>query len=391
MATNTMRLLAANALLGTAAAAVACNHTTNGLTWTSAVRMNQIQVIGTHNAYHVESQLAERAVFEQFMPSPQNYYYAHPTLDIQLKYQSMRNLELDLFADPEGGHYANPLIRSRSGLPPPTDPAYQEPGIKVFHVADADIHTTCLTLIGCLKTIKTWSDAHRDHVPLPLMIELKTADARITALGGAAAIPWTTELLDGLDVEIRSVFPADRLVVPDDIRRGNLTLEASVLRHGWPDLDSARGRLLFLMDNGPVHTARDAYRVGRPSLEGRVLFTNAAPGDADCAFQKLNDPTGEANSKQIKDAVAANYWVRTRADVPLDTILSDDPTAMRKAAFASGAQIVSTDFQAYGMSSRWGVDYAVRFDGGRSARCNPVTAKAGCVDDELEPEEYVRN
>jgi hypothetical protein len=370
---------------------VACNHTTNGLTWTSAVRMNQVQVIGTHNAYHVESQLAERPVFEQVMPSPQNYYYSHPTLDIQLQHQSIRNLELDLFADPNGGHYANPLIRSRSNLPPPSDPAWQEPGIKVFHVADADIHTTCVTLLTCLETIKSWSDAHRDHVPLPLMIELKTADARITALGGAAAIPWTTTLLDGLDAEIRSVFPPERLITPDDIRRGNLTLEASVLRHGWPDLSSARGRLLFLMDNGPVHPFRDAYRDGRPNLEGRVLFTNAAPGDADCAFQKLNDPVGDANTAQIRDAVKAGYYVRTRADVPMDTILSANPTAMREAALASGAQVVSTDFQAYGMSSRWGVDYAVRFEGGRAARCNPVTAGKGCVDDDLEPEEYVRN
>jgi hypothetical protein len=64
---------------------------------------------------------------------------------------------------------------------------------------------------------------------------------------------------------------------------------------------------------------------------------------------------------------------------------------MRDAAFSSGAQIISTDFQAHGMATRWGVDYAVRFPGSRAAICNPVTAPDSCEIDQLELEEYVRN
>lgn len=374
-----------------ASAAATCNYTRNGLTWTSAPRMNHIQVIGTHNSYHIEPPLEERPLFESYVDigDAANFYYSHPTLDIQLAHQSVRNLELDLFADPDGGHYATPLIRTRANLSLPADPAWHEPGIKVFHVADADIHTTCVTLLACLRTVKAWSDAHPSHVPIPFMIEFK--EATFEYLNGTTPIPWDSErLLSGLDEEIRSVFPADRLVVPDDIRRGNLTLETSILRHGWPDLDSARGRVFFLMDNDPSHPASKTYKSGRPNLENRVLFTNASPGDSDCAFQKLNNPLGEINQKQIKDAVQAGYWVRTRADVPMDTILGERPAAMREAALASGAQVVSTDFQAWGMSSRWGVDYAVRFDGGRVARCNSV-ASGRCVEGEIEPEEYVRN
>ncbi|KAM0331273.1 hypothetical protein ACHAQA_002943 [Verticillium albo-atrum] len=373
-------------------AAASCNYTRNGLTWTpAATRMNHVQVVGTHNSYHIEPPLEEREVFQRFHSNPRDAYYSHPTLDVQLQYQSVRNLELDLFADPDGGHYATPLIQTLAGLNYSGDQAWQEPGIKVFHVADADVHTTCVTLKGCLSVVKGWSDAHPEHVPLAFMIEFKTAEKALVPLGGAAPIPWDDEeLLAGLDEEIRSVFPDERLIVPDDLRRGNLTLEASVLQHGWPDLESARGRVFFLMDNGPVHAVRTAYTAGRPSLEGRVLFTNAAEGDADCAFRKLNEPRGDANFAEIKSAVAKGYWVRTRSDVPMETVLGADVTGMREAAFASGAQIVSTDFQAWGMSSRWGVDYAVRFDGGRSARCNPVVGE-GCVEGALEPEEYVRN
>ena len=82
--------------------------------------------------------------------------------------------------------------------------------------------------------------------------------------------------------------------------------------------------------------------------------------------------------------------MRTRADEPMDTVLDDCSTVQRDAAFRSGAHIVSTDFQAYGMSSRWGCDYAARLDGHKGARCNPVNGPEGCDDRYgLEPVEYL--
>ncbi|KAF9880553.1 acid phosphatase [Colletotrichum karsti] len=388
---TSMAVKAALLLLPFASAASNDTYSRNGLTWSRGLRMNQIQVVGTHNSYHREAPLEEHPTQAGILPSVENYYYSHPALDIQATYQSIRNFELDIFADPEGGHYASPKIRELANLSTTPDPELQQPGIKVMHVADADYHTTCKTFVGCLNIVKTWSKAQPDHVPIPFMIEFKTSEAMIAELGGASVIPWNdTKLLQGLDDEIRSVFGPEDLVTPDDIRRGNLTLEQSVLQHGWPDLESARGRVLFLMDNGPVHPVRDAYTAGKPNLEGRVLFTNSAPGESDCAFQKLNDPTGTEQAN-IQQQVKAGYWVRTRADIPLDTLLSNDTTGMRKAAFSSGAQIVSTDFQAYGMSTRWNVDYAVRLAGGAAARCNPITGGAGCDDSKLEPVEYVRN
>ena len=120
-------------------------------------------------------------------------------------------------------------------------------------------------------------------------MEFKTASDDMAYLGGVTPIAWNnTELLAGLDDEIRSVFGEDKLVTPDDIRREGMTLEESVLKYGWPDLESARGRVFFLMDNGPVHPVRDAYTLDKPNLEGRVIFTNSAPGNSDCAFQKVS-------------------------------------------------------------------------------------------------------
>lgn len=130
-------------------------------------------------------------------------------------------------------------------------------------------------------------DANPRAVPLAIMTEFKQAEPLGAALGGAKAVPWDdARLLDGLDGEIRSVFGAEQLITPDDIRRPGATLEESVLKHGWPNLDSARGRIFFLMDNARDDAVNAKYREGRTNLEGRVLFTNSLPGNAECAFQK---------------------------------------------------------------------------------------------------------
>jgi hypothetical protein len=174
--------------------------------------------------------------------------------------------------------------------------------------------------------------------------------------------------------EIRSVFRPSELITPDDVRRRGLTLEQSVLQPGWPSLSSTRGRVMFLMDNdpGPISAA---YSAGRPSLQGRVLFTNSRPGSPDAAFVKRNEPTA-ANLEQIQGLVRSGYVVRTRSDEPLATVLSGDETRLL-AALASGAQVVSTDFPEVGMSARYDRDYVVALPEGGPARCNPVIRPRG--------------
>jgi len=72
------------------------------------------------------------------LSNSQDYYYSHASLDNQLQYQSVRNMELDIWADPEGGKYDNPLIRRLAYLPPPDDPAMTVSGTKILHVSDTD-------------------------------------------------------------------------------------------------------------------------------------------------------------------------------------------------------------------------------------------------------------
>lgn len=240
------------AFIGSAVATSTHGYPKNELRWSNAVRMNQVQVVGTHNSYHRESPIEAKEVQASILPNITNYYYSHAALDIQADYMSVRNFELDIFPDPDGGLYAHPLVTTLPGTDPPPQDVMNKAGIKVLHVADADVWATCHTLVDCLTVVKKWSQAHPDHVPIPFMLEFKTAEQALADNGGAPVIPWNdTALLDGLDAEIRSVFAPEQLITADDLRHGKQTLEQSILTRGWPDLDSARGRVFFLMDNAP--------------------------------------------------------------------------------------------------------------------------------------------
>lgn len=325
------------------------------------------------------------------MPSPEDYYYSHSDLSNQLQHQNVRSLELDLHSDEKGGLYYPPVIWTLSNLTNMSTPydgtILKKPGIKVFHVTDFDPDAVCHTFVDCLTELKKWSDHNPGHVPIIIDLELKT-DAPACVLGGVCpgeATNWTLPRLLNVDAEILSVFPRTQLLVPDDIRKGNLTLEESVLDESWPLLDDVRGRFMFFFDNDPHPDSptdpRNLYTAGHASLQNRTVFTNSLEGPPDCAVIKHNEPTG-ADLAEIQRLVKKGYIVRTRADVPLDTVLSRN-TTMRDSALRSGAQIVSTDYPVYGMSARWGWDYVADL-GGKAARCNPVSAPKACNDALLE-------
>jgi hypothetical protein len=259
--------------------------TNSSLTFTEgALRMNHMQVVGTHNSYHIEASRREKQ--GQWLLGDKDaseYWYSHAQLDLQLGEQQMRNLEIDVLADPEGGNYAKPLVRKKARLPFDNDPVMKQPGTKVLHVPDFDVNTVCKTLVSCLTIIREWMDEHPQAVPIPIMMEFKTADLGFNATN----IPWDNEeLLVGLEKEIIDTLGRERLITPDDVRDPDLTLEESILTRGWPDMDSARGKIFFLMDNGESDL-RKTYLMDRPNLEGRVLFTNSEPGMRSCAFQKV--------------------------------------------------------------------------------------------------------
>jgi hypothetical protein len=338
------------------------------------VAINQIQVLGTHNSFHVRP----LEPLWSFLPIAE-WNYTHLPLGDQFETQGIRQIELDVFADPEGGLYASRAALELVGLDPASGlPELDQPGFKVLHIQDIDFETRCLTFVGCLTDIRTWSDAHPGHLPIMVLVEAKDdVLPDIADLHFTVPVPIGTAEFDDLDAEIRSVLPPEKLITPDDVRQGRPTLEEAVLELGWPTLATARGKVFFTLDNGGAK--HEAYRAGRPSLEGRILFTNSTPGEADAAFVKENDPL--ADPARIPALVAAGYLVRTRADADTVQARSGD-TTMRDAALASGAHFVSTDFPV--PNPDFGTGYEVHIPGGEVARCNPVNAPLGCRDVALE-------
>jgi hypothetical protein len=331
------------------------------------LRLNQIQVIGTHNSYHAGIASSESKIWQA--KNPEAYMsldYQHQPLAQQLD-GGVRQIELDIFADSKGGRYAHPSgpgMVAEAQLPP--DPAFDpggvmtKPGFKVMHVQDIDYRSVCQPFIACLSEVRQWSLAHPGHIPIFILVETKQ-DKDTGAVPLTDPEPFTASTFDALDAEIRSVF------APADVRGSYETLNQAVLAGNWPTLASARGKVIFLMDQRPVGPV---YLTGHPSLRGRVLFTNAEPGEPDAAFIERN----EGPAREITALVRLGYLVRARTDSDTKEARAND-TANRDAMMASGAQILSTDYPS-SEPARWPGHYAVALPGNAEARGNPVNAPA---------------
>ncbi len=290
------------------------------------LRINQLQYIGTHNSYHIRIPgKSKREVPE--------WNYNHAPLDVQLD-RGVRSFELDLH--------------------------YKDGEFEVFHVPILDEGTTCRKLSDALATVRQWSDAHANHVPISFLFELKKEgpglDRRIREVDA--------EGFDRLDQVLCAGFPAERRITPDDVRGKADTLREAVTSRGWPTLGASRGKVLFILhDDG---RKRELYTHDHPSLRGRAMFVRSDDTRDDAATLVLDNPRSELVGKMAK----AGYFIRTRADADLRGNLADNE-ARRDAALASGAQILSTDFPAGEAQAETG--YVVEFPDAAQARVNPVS------------------
>jgi len=368
------------------AAVLAVGHTATAQQSSQAaqdkvVRVNQIQVIGSHNSYHAGFAPSERKYLEMKNPKAlRGLDYHHAPLADQLS-GGVRQIEIDVFADAKGGRFAHPaIVRSvaEAGLPadPDFDPQHEmdKPGFKVMHIQGLDERSTCHTFVACLNDVRTWSKQHPQHVPIFILVETKEGPLREMP-DAVKTEPFTAAVFDALDAEIRSVFKPGEMITPDEVRGGASTLVEAVHAGKWPTLAEARGRVIFLMDQqhaGPI------YAQGHPSLRGRILFTNAVPGAPDAAFVEQNSGSLE----EIDALVKQGYLVRTRTDEGTEQARTNN-TTRRDLALSSGAQMISTDYPST-EPSPW-TKFSVELPDGLVARCNPVNKPAECVDHLLEP------
>ena len=295
--------------------------------FTSAdMHINQIQFIGSHNSY--KQAMPDGFVKQLMKVNPkvmESLEYEHVRLAEQLDL-GIRKIELDVF-------YV----------------AYEDQFV-VGHVQQIDMNSNCATLRICLNQIIAWSQNNPTHAPI--WISFNAKDGYILGLPSPEAFNSVAfALMDSIVEEVLG----EKLIRPRDI----VDLQ-------WPLLDEARGKFILILDEGGEK--RDMYYNG---WQQRPMFTNAPEGHPAAAIMILNDPVGQLD--EIQRLVAAGYMVRTRADADTREAREND-TRRRAAAFASGAQAVSTDY--YLPATHFGNEYQVSLP--QPIQCNPITAPANC-------------
>ena len=334
---------------------------------TSAQTLNEIQIIGSHNSY--KSQMAPELLeyLSKVNPSAsQSLEYAHIPLEDQLD-KGLRNLELDVFHDPEGGRYSNPkgleIIKSAGGTIPDYDPAdaLSKPGLKLFHVQDLDFQSHYLLFADALKALKNWSESNPDHTPIFILINAK--DGNIP--GTRATLPFTAAALDSIDLEIRTHLGLGHLITPDLVKGDHSDLESAVLAGNWPKLNDVKGKFLFVLDESEEKI--DRYLSAKPELKNAVLFVNKKEGNSTAGFRIINNAVKD--EAYIRELVKKGYMIRTRADSDTKEARANDYNTFEKAKI-SGAQIISTDY--YLPSTFFKSEYKINFENKTYERPNPV-------------------
>lgn len=364
------------------------------------LKINQIQVLGTHNSYSqgvdprlrdilgklIEASMAQmmknqpdgkKNFFSEEHPNPvaptDMLKYKHPPLSKQLDL-GLRSLELDVNPDPKGGNFLNPRgyeVLKQQGvkdLLPYDYKDMEKPGFKVLHIPDADFRSNCPVFKNCLRELKQWSDAHPKHIPIYIMLEVKSQDVPIFP-NPTHTIPMTHELYDALDKEIIDTLGRDKIITPDDVRGNYNTLRDAVKAQNWPTLKRARGKFIFLMLTATGPSGAIAYLDKHENLKGRVAFLRAEPKDDYAAFLLIDNAI--VRKEEIPQYVKDGFIVRTRSDIETYEAKINDMTRAN-VAFNSGAQVVSTDFELPG--NEYGTPYVIKLPGNDVARCSPIFA-----------------
>ena len=341
------------------------SHADEDLTRLPDLALSTIQMIGSHNSYKKAMPANVMALLKWVEPAvAQGLDYSHIPIEEQLAL-GLRVFEIDVFHDPEGERYSRPLGR---GLHPLT-PAFNEweqaqldaPGLKVLHIQDIDYQSHCLTFRECLETFRDFSDANPGHLPIFISLNLKTSPIELP--GSTTPLPFDKAGYLNLHRDLESALGLDNLVTPSEVQKDGRSLRERITSFGWPDLSELRGRFIFLIDE-PVR--KTAGYLEDFEKDEQLLFLSVPSDHDQAAILVMNDPLKAFDD--IRARVAEGFLVRTRADADTIEARSADDTRMR-AAFASGAHFISTDY--YVPGERLESDYRVRFPEGGYARQSP--------------------
>lgn len=344
-----------------------------------ALKLNQVQVVGSHNSYKKSPDkgvFRSLKFFNMLKPSLGVWQidYGHLTLEEQFDSFAVRSIELDIYNDPKGGNfykrYGNRLAWKSAKS---REEKLKKPGMKMLHIPDIDYNTNYFSFKDALISLRNWSLLHPTHLPIFVLVETKgeSVGDHTKAAKFTQTVKWDASACDSIDAEIDDVFGknSEQVLTPDELRGSYATLDEMATTGGWPALDSVRGRIIFIMEGSAEALYLQGEHVG---LKGRNMFVYSQPGKAECAFVIMND--SERSSTKITEAVLKGYMVRTRADSGTEEARTCNYKTCNS-ALSSGAQIVSTDYYRpdprYTSSKKWS-NYRVKLPVNAVGRVSPV-------------------
>jgi Phosphoinositide phospholipase C, Ca2+-dependent len=339
--------------------------------WLDAnLHLNEVQTVGTSESYKLRPSSSMLGLIR--MGSAEDAHeldFAEPPIAAQLN-MGARSLEFDVANDPKGGLYSHPAGEMMA-MELVSDKYIHDmspPGFKVIHILDIDFNSSCMTLVSCLQIVAGWSRAHPDH--LPIVIGIRSNDDKTPMPGATHPEKFDARAFDALDANILSVFHPNEIITPDMVQGHYPNLRDAVLAHAWPTLAASRGKVIFLLDDPREKIA--LYRASRRALERRAMFVATDTNSPAAAFVTIEDPVKSQSA--ISNAVRAGFIVHTFADADTKEARAGN-TQRRDKAFASGAQMISTDFL---VADPQVGKYQVRVPGGDVAQCDMLLVPERC-------------
>lgn len=269
------------------------------------IKLNDIQILASHNSYKGMSTSLGRLFvgLGDSFDEARALKYSYQSITDQLQL-GIRSMEFD--------------VRKRKD------------SFMLTHVPLVDNSSVAPNFALALEEIKLYSDNNPIHIPIILLIEVKT-DWMI--LDHALQQIETEELLQ-LDQLIKDKL-GDRLYQPKDFMVNDLTVKETVTTMGWPSIQEMLGKVIIVLHPSEFN---DRYEAIDPSMQSQAMFIGSNAHDLDhdyTSFIVHNDVDVES----IQALVEQGYIVRTRID---ESLVFDQNRYM--AALSSGAQILTSDF-----------------------------------------------
>lgn len=305
----------------------------------SGIKFNELSFLGTHNSYQKVIIEETKKLYESLsaltfgLYSAENLDFESETLTDQLNC-GIRSFEIDIETFDRDG----------------------EISFTCMHNPYFEMSTSCYDFSLAMKEISMWSDNNPGHLPITLLVEPKSIFIPLEDMEF-----FNIEYAEALDDTLRETL-GDKLFTPADMQRDYASFGEMRAADGWCEVKDMLGKVVVLLHDC---SATEKYIAIDPAVKTQAMFPVLREGDVDrdCASVILcNKPE---KLLKIKEDIINNrkIMVRTRAD-QFNRISED----ARKNAFASGANIISTDYPVR-TDTGYG-DYVVTFGGKTTVRPN---------------------